>query len=103
METKKKYLGKWLRVSFPVLLITLLIASSLISEPVEPEETEQIQETAQTVQGSFDDSDFDDEFQTRIQVRRPERDLIPRTETDEIRFSLNFIRQRFIQSNRQLY
>lgn len=90
------------------LLIAALIciSSCLISQQEEeqPQEATIGQHQTTPPRGSWGRLIEDEEERiVEIEIRRPEDDLVPRTETEEIVFSLNFIRRRLMESNRQLY
>ncbi len=87
-----------------ILLITFALVSSnlLLAQNQNLPQTLSPQERMQSVR--IQDILVEEEaFESEIEIRLPETALMPRRETDEIRFTLSFIRQRFIESNRLLY
>lgn len=88
------------------LICFLLFAVALF--PLWGQEIEQQAETAQETTPTpvrtptrvvVDEEIFEDEIVERV----PESTIQPRTRTDEINFTLNYLRQLLMQSNKHLY
>jgi hypothetical protein len=80
-----------------ILILIMVIATFLLAqETVQQAQPRQRSSTQQILQE-------DQVFEGEIEVRVPEQALLPRKRTDEIKFSLSFIRQQFMESNRSLY
>jgi len=77
-------------------ILILIMALSIFAQTLTPAEQAQ----ARRIQNILIEEEA---FESEIEIRLPETAIMPRRETEEIRFTLSFIRQRFIESNRLLY
>jgi hypothetical protein len=81
------------------LLFLLLTVSMLSGQANEQQDTQTIALPVGSDSVIFDD----DVVEAEIIIRVPESSIQPRTKTEEIDFTLNYLRQLIINSNQELY
>ena len=80
-----------------IVLMLILVSSSLLIAQTAVQSSDSARRPVQRI------LEEEQEFIGEIEVRVPEEAVLPRKKSEEIQFSLGFIRQQVLDSNRSLY
>ena len=88
-----------MKLKYNIVLAFLLISLSLLAQVAQPEEKVEQTRRQANQRVLIEEEGFDAE----VEIRLPEGAVLPRRQVEEIRYSLRFLHDQFIQSNRLLY